>query len=1270
MSYFLRFRVHAALLLVWILLFGTQAYAQAFRGGDLTYRCLGGSGQFEFTAGVYVTCPDTVTIGGTLRVRPFRDSLVLYQTYRTPWSDTIIWKGWLRFQPVECYSIADSSFPRITPIPAGNCNSPGSVIKNVWRLVFRGVIDLDPVAVPASGYTFFVPHASEARSVVGGIPGGLLSRGLFAVDPADNLNTGAVGPVARLAVKMFGFAGLRPQFICDTTPVFYNDPNSMFIANPNTFVLDSVTVANFAVEGNFYDSVSYHLGGPIYDTAAPRSSAYDASAAFNSSASPSGLFNLNPLTGEFSFKPLLRFGGQTASRYHWGITVRSWRCNSLLSEVYREFVTDVIQRPTSGRIPPFLENQKPPYFASNTRFLREYYVEDTVNQNLLIGDDVPFGLPPGTDNYLSIGIKSPFMTLATASGTGTPSPAVSSTTVTIPFPAGRTDLPSDQIAPNGMSIGYGYSAINSTSLRLGWVSRCDTVFRNACYNHSRLIPFLVTAADVTPPLFGKQPRIFNVRMRNLPALPEPEFVAVSVGDENDRVRLYFKSRIDTVTVDPLDSLNNILDGRGLNAAQLKAKSVNRRLNSFKSYQVYRSEFPTGPWVSVPNGSITDPFANTFEDNDPALRLRDRDYYYKILTLSGCPINLRFSESIVIKTLGGNYTNDKPNLRGVLVWDTMGIANQQYLLDTTQIQERWPTAFAWDSLKVVSGIPRIDSTLPFLYCNDSLNYRVGVYDNGTGFPGTIYWSRWIGARFILPDPLRIKYVSVDTSGIGDTVQVAWYPEVDTLRDFVELRFFPVVPGSLPLATVANRNTGTLELDSTFRGFVGLSASDPNFQAIILNALDTCLNPSERSGEHRVVNVEAVADPCLSKINLSWREYEGWNDLLHYLIYRREDPAGPWQLLDTVTGGSYDDIDTSLELSKTYRYLLVAQNQRGFESLSNTDTALYDVPKPTFSYLESASVDTVSFDKVHIRFNIPQEASIGRLELYRKEGAQGNYRLIDTLSNPTASNGSVGPYWLYAYTDNSARRPQDVVYTYKVLVYDVCYLISDTSNEFSCLQIRAGLPDNYTNVLLWDRLVHYLSYDSLPRERNRGGIVDSFTVYRDVVFTGGLANYTALPLRKTGILPIWKPLYEYGDRVDNLPTDEGLFDYYVVAVEKENPWEFVGRSASNKVRLRQEPRIFAPTGIMGGSAGSNGEFRPAFNYNITDDSSYFLKIVSRWGKVILETKDRNLGWKGYVGENQDESGERALQDTYIYQVQFKGADNNLYKLKGNLTLIWKD
>ncbi|MFM7588171.1 MAG: hypothetical protein ACKO55_03565, partial [Bacteroidota bacterium] len=148
MSYFLRFRVLAALLSAWILLFGTQAYAQAFRGGDLTYRCLGGSGQFEFTAGVYVTCPDTVTIGGNLRVRPFRDSLVLYQTYRTPWSDTIIWKGWLRFQPVECYSIADTNPSRSSPIPLGRCNSPSSIIKDVWRMIYRVVIDLDTVSVP------------------------------------------------------------------------------------------------------------------------------------------------------------------------------------------------------------------------------------------------------------------------------------------------------------------------------------------------------------------------------------------------------------------------------------------------------------------------------------------------------------------------------------------------------------------------------------------------------------------------------------------------------------------------------------------------------------------------------------------------------------------------------------------------------------------------------------------------------------------------------------------------------------------------------------------------------------------------------------------------------------------------------------------------------------------------------------------------------------------------------------------------------------------
>jgi len=97
---------------------------------------------------------------------------------------------------------------------------------------------------------------------------------------------GAVGPTARLAVKMLGYGGLRPQYICDASPSFFNDPNPLFIANPNNFVADSVTVTNMAVESNFYDSISYHLGGPIYDTNLVSFPVYNTGIAFNTANSP------------------------------------------------------------------------------------------------------------------------------------------------------------------------------------------------------------------------------------------------------------------------------------------------------------------------------------------------------------------------------------------------------------------------------------------------------------------------------------------------------------------------------------------------------------------------------------------------------------------------------------------------------------------------------------------------------------------------------------------------------------------------------------------------------------------------------------------------------------------------------------------------------------------------------------------------------------------------------------------------------------------------
>ncbi|MFM9143728.1 MAG: hypothetical protein ACKOPP_07005, partial [Bacteroidota bacterium] len=77
-----------------------------FLGVDFTYEFLGSSGVFLFKAGGYVTCPG---------VNPFKDSLALFERSTVPGS-VPVFRGWLRFDASQSYSIADSSGPRSIPM--------------------------------------------------------------------------------------------------------------------------------------------------------------------------------------------------------------------------------------------------------------------------------------------------------------------------------------------------------------------------------------------------------------------------------------------------------------------------------------------------------------------------------------------------------------------------------------------------------------------------------------------------------------------------------------------------------------------------------------------------------------------------------------------------------------------------------------------------------------------------------------------------------------------------------------------------------------------------------------------------------------------------------------------------------------------------------------------------------------------------------------------------------------------------------------------------
>ena len=84
----------------------------------------------------------------------------------------------------------------------------------------------------------------------------------------------------------------------------------------------------------------------------------------------------------------------------------------------------------------------------------------------------------------------------------------------------------------------------------------------------------------------------------------------------------------------------------------------------------------------------------------------------------------------------------------------------------------------------------------------------------------------------------------------------------------------------------------------------------------------------------------------------------------------------------------------------------------------------------------------------------------------------------------------------------------------------------------------------------------------------------------------------------------------------------------------------------------PNAFTPDGDQ-----FNNEFKPIF-YSGYDPYSYTMRIFNRWGELVFETNNVEIGWKGTFGE-----GGNVVQDgLYIWKMEFKqnGIDKKIMEI----------
>ncbi|PLX04710.1 MAG: hypothetical protein C0594_08905 [Marinilabiliales bacterium] len=136
--------------------------------------------------------------------------------------------------------------------------------------------------------------------------------------------------------------------------------------------------------------------------------------------------------------------------------------------------------------------------------------------------------------------------------------------------------------------------------------------------------------------------------------------------------------------------------------------------------------------------------------------------------------------------------------------------------------------------------------------------------------------------------------------------------------------------------------------------------------------------------------------------------------------------------------------------------------------------------------------------------------------------------------------------------------------------------------------------------------------------------------------------------------------------HLYTEEGLYDIWLWVWTDEGCRDSVLVEKAVDVRKSGDlvfPNAFTPdpSGSNDGSyeAGdyTNNVFYPA-NKGIEE---YHLQIFNRWGELIFESFDINIGWNGYYRD------ELCKQDVYVWKVKGKYINGQTFIKAGDVTLV---
>lgn len=479
---------------------------------------------------------------------------------------------------------------------------------------------------------------------------------------------------------------------------------------------------------------------------------------------------------------------------------------------------------------------------------------------------------------------------------------------------------------------------------------------------------------------------------------------------------------------------------------------------------------------------------------------------------------------------------------------------------------------------------------------------------------------------IPDPPKFVSASIIPESNPISVKLTWLPS-----DSIDVQGYIVYQVINSITETLDTVWGRETTEFTYQGLGNYQKAE-KFRLV---SFDDQQYKSNITSPHTTIYLKHEYDICDKNISLNWTEYEGWQTVKEYNIFRRKS-GNAYEKLISLSGNKTSYEDKNLEFNTTYYYYIEAVSFDDYKASSNSvkiKTEAYTAP----SFL-TASYASVNDKEIDLKFIVDNSAEVAEYRIQRAKYPEGEYNTIKIITNSGQD--------VILASDNEIDVNNEIHY-YRLVSVNPCGDINAYSNYASNILLKAETAEDLNHYLTWT-----------PYEQWLNGVFN-YKVYR--IFEDSESEIDVNP---SDLLNYTYNIEWYVKYCHNLKINtSNKYCYYVEAVENQGHIATINRehSRSNIACVYHEPVFWMPNAFnISSLEPENRFFKPVISF--IQEEPYEFSIYDKFGMKIFQTTKTHEAWDGTI-----KKGHLAPSQYYTYYVKYFDFNNKEHIKTGTLFLF---